>query len=73
MTINARTEEDLEESVVMDKVSKSSGANYNFHQETAKVEEEEDHRPVVSVPPSCFSVNYFAKGHIFGHCCNFWV
>lgn len=30
MTINARTEEDVEPYVILNKVAKASGANYNF-------------------------------------------
>ena len=39
VTINARNEDDLDEKVVKDRVSKSSGSNYSFHQEKAKKEE----------------------------------
>ena len=40
MVIHARTEEDLDEETVMDKVAKSSGANYSFHREESRPEEE---------------------------------
>ncbi|TNM90252.1 hypothetical protein fugu_004486 [Takifugu bimaculatus] len=35
VTINARTEEDVEPEVIMQKVAKASGANYSFHKETS--------------------------------------
>uniref|UniRef100_H3CLA8 Drebrin-like b n=1 Tax=Tetraodon nigroviridis TaxID=99883 RepID=H3CLA8_TETNG len=35
VTINARTEEDVEPEVIMEKVAKASGANYSFHKETS--------------------------------------
>lgn len=47
MTINARSEDDVEESVILDKVSKSSGSNYSFHKEKAVPLEEP--KPVSSV------------------------
>ena len=50
ITINARTEDDLDEDDVMKKVAKSSGANYSFHKEKA--------RPV---EPSGPVVNFFLK------------
>ncbi|XP_041825142.1 drebrin-like protein A isoform X2 [Melanotaenia boesemani] len=34
VTINARTEDDVEPETILDKVSKASGANYNFHKQT---------------------------------------
>ena len=43
MTVNARHEGDVEEKVVLDKVSKSSGSRYGFHKEKA--------RPVEPVGP----------------------
>ncbi|XP_046365120.2 drebrin-like protein B isoform X2 [Haliotis rufescens] len=36
VTVNARTEADVDEDDVIKKVSKSSGANYSFHKEKAK-------------------------------------
>merc|ERR1712079_809955 len=36
VTINARSQDDVQEDVVIDKVKKSSGANYSFHKEKAK-------------------------------------
>ena len=36
MTVNARSEMDLEEDSILDKVSKASGANFSFHKEKAK-------------------------------------
>lgn len=35
VTVNARAEEDVEPEVIMQKVAKASGANYNFHKETS--------------------------------------
>ncbi|KAF7655879.1 hypothetical protein LDENG_00049150 [Lucifuga dentata] len=35
VTINARDEEDVEPEVIMQKVAKASGANYNFHKEAS--------------------------------------
>nr|XP_020446361.1 drebrin-like protein isoform X3 [Monopterus albus] len=35
VTINARADEDVEPEVVMQKVAKASGANYNFHKEAS--------------------------------------
>ena len=36
MTINARSEGDLDYDAVLDKVKKSSGANYSIHKEKPK-------------------------------------
>ncbi|CAH3030884.1 unnamed protein product, partial [Porites evermanni] len=36
VTINARSSDDVEESVVLEKVKSASGANYSFHKEKAK-------------------------------------
>ena len=36
VTINARHEGNVEEKVVLEKVSKSSGARYGFHKEKAR-------------------------------------
>jgi len=33
VTINARTEDDVEEELIKSKVAKASGANYSFHKE----------------------------------------
>ncbi|MEQ2172498.1 hypothetical protein GOODEAATRI_021691, partial [Goodea atripinnis] len=33
VTINARTEEDVEPETILTKVAKASGANYNFHKQ----------------------------------------
>ncbi|KAM9822961.1 drebrin-like b isoform X1 [Syngnathus typhle] len=35
VTVNARADEDVEPEVIMEKVAKASGANYNFHKETS--------------------------------------
>lgn len=47
VSINARSEDDVEESFILDKVSKSSGSNYSFHKE--KPVTYEDPKPVGSV------------------------
>ena len=36
VSINARTEDDVDEDLVKTKVAKASGANYSFHKETRK-------------------------------------
>lgn len=36
VTINARTDADIDEDDIVKKVAKSSGANYSFHKEKAK-------------------------------------
>ncbi|RVE66256.1 hypothetical protein OJAV_G00124410 [Oryzias javanicus] len=36
VTINARTEDDVEPETILGKVAKASGANFNFHRETQK-------------------------------------
>ena len=36
LTINARTEDDLDEDDMLDKISKSSGSNYSFHKEAPR-------------------------------------
>ena len=36
MTINARSEMDLEEDSILEKVAKASGANFGFHKEKAR-------------------------------------
>ena len=36
MAINARSEDDVEEDVIIEKVKASSGANYSFHKEKAR-------------------------------------
>ncbi|WP_411023036.1 hypothetical protein, partial [Salmonella sp. s51228] len=40
MTVNARDEDDLDEAIIKDKLSKSSGSNYSFHKEKPKVIDE---------------------------------
>ena len=49
ITINARTEDDIDEDDIIKKVAKASGANYSFHKEKAKAVE--DPTPVVSLWP----------------------
>lgn len=46
MTINARSEMDLEEDTIMDKVAKASGSNFSYHKEKARPTPEQG--PVVS-------------------------
>ncbi|KAM4676219.1 drebrin-like protein [Discoglossus pictus] len=36
VTVNARSDEDVEPEAIMEKVAKASGANYNFHKETSR-------------------------------------
>jgi len=36
VTINARTEDDVDEELVITKVARASGANYSFHREEKK-------------------------------------
>lgn len=51
VTINARAEEDVEPEVIMQKVAKASGANYNFHKEpSSRFRDSGPQGPVV-----CFS------------------
>ncbi|KAM6954432.1 drebrin-like b [Aplochiton taeniatus] len=49
VTINARAEEDVEPEVIMQKVSKASGANYSFHKETNRFQDAGPQGPVGSV------------------------
>ncbi|KAM4616423.1 drebrin-like b isoform 3-T3 [Polymixia lowei] len=49
VTINARAEEDVEPEVIMQKVAKASGANYNFHKETNRFQDSGPQGPVGSV------------------------
>lgn len=39
VTINARTEDDLDEDDILQKVAKSSGSQYSIHHEKAKPQE----------------------------------
>lgn len=48
VTINARAEEDVEPELIMEKVAKASGANYNFHKESSKFQDSSPQAPVVS-------------------------
>ncbi|XP_051496633.1 drebrin-like protein isoform X2 [Apus apus] len=49
VTINARAEEDVEPELIMEKVAKASGANYNFHKESSKFQDLGPQAPVGSV------------------------
>ncbi|NXX48835.1 DBNL protein, partial [Tricholaema leucomelas] len=49
VTINARAEEDVEPELIMEKVAKASGANYNFHKESSKFQDSSPQAPVGSV------------------------
>uniref|UniRef100_A0A8C0ED33 Drebrin like n=1 Tax=Bubo bubo TaxID=30461 RepID=A0A8C0ED33_BUBBB len=49
VTINARAEEDVEPELIMEKVAKASGANYNFHKESSKFQDAGPQAPVGSV------------------------
>lgn len=57
MSINARTEDDIDEKAVKERVSKASGANYGFHKEAKKPLPAVE--PVVSVfqLPSFFAIH----------------
>lgn len=46
MTINARTDDDVDEDDILKKVAKSSGSQYSIHKEKSKPQEEI--APVVS-------------------------
>ena len=48
VTINARTEDDVDEDDIMKKVAKSSGSNYSFHKEKPKPGMNAPSGPVVS-------------------------
>ncbi|KGL84541.1 Drebrin-like, partial [Tinamus guttatus] len=48
-TINARAEEDVEPELIMEKVAKASGANYNFHKESSRFQDSGPQAPVGSV------------------------
>lgn len=39
MTVNARTDDDVDEDDILKKVAKSSGSQYSIHHERAKAEE----------------------------------
>ncbi|NWX94544.1 DBNL protein, partial [Nothoprocta pentlandii] len=49
VTINARAEEDVEPELIMEKVAKASGANYNFHKESSRFQDSGPQAPVGSV------------------------
>ena len=49
VTINARTEDDVEEDVILKKVASSSGSNYSFHKEKPKAADNAPAGPVGSV------------------------
>ena len=51
MTVNARSEMDLEEDTILDKVAKASGANFGFHKEKARPMPEQG--PVVGDRDQC--------------------
>ena len=49
MTINARNEDDVEEDLILKKVSSASGSNYGFHKEKAKPADLAPSGPIGSV------------------------
>ena len=49
MTINARSEDDIDENDIIQKVAKSSGSQYSIHKEKAKPQDREPSGPVVSL------------------------
>ena len=52
MSINARTEDDVDEKLVISKVAKASGANYGFHKEPKRPVPAAE--PVVSLNSLCY-------------------
>ncbi|TRY81611.1 hypothetical protein DNTS_031007 [Danionella cerebrum] len=62
VTINARAEEDVEPDAVMEKVSKASGANYNFHKESSRFKDAGPQGPVFGHLWSCVDSPEMAKG-----------
>ena len=48
MTVNARSEADIDENDITQKVAKSSGSQYSIHKEKAKPQDREPSGPVVS-------------------------
>ena len=53
MTINARSEDDIDENDIIQKVAKSSGSQYSIHKEKAKPQDREPSGPVVSLSYIC--------------------
>ncbi|XP_018599597.1 drebrin-like b isoform X2 [Scleropages formosus] len=49
VTVNARTEEDVEPEAIMQKVAKASGASYSFHKEPSRFQDPGPQGPVGSV------------------------
>ena len=49
MTVTARSEADIDENDILQKVAKSSGSQYSIHKEKAKPEDRAPSGPVVSV------------------------
>ncbi|XP_030623988.1 drebrin-like a [Chanos chanos] len=49
VTINARSEDDVEPDVILGKVAKASGVNYNFHKESERFSDTVPRQPVGSV------------------------
>ena len=47
MTVNARSEADIDENDIIQKVAKSSGSQYSIHKEKAKPQDREPSGPVV--------------------------
>lgn len=79
VTINARAEEDVEPEVIMQKVAKASGANYNFHKEASnRFQDSGPQGPVVRsactscLLPSC-SLTFPARKQIRGFHPNCWL
>ena len=52
VTVNARSEDDVDERDIMNKVAKASGANYSVHKEKPK--KIDPVTPVVHKLPTCF-------------------
>ncbi|XP_076876039.1 drebrin-like a isoform X3 [Brachyhypopomus gauderio] len=49
VTINARSDDDVEPDAIMDKVAKAAGVNYNLHKESNRFNDAVPHGPVGSV------------------------
>lgn len=61
MTINARGDDDVEPDVILDKVAKASGGNFNFHKQTQEYRDA-PRGPVVSRHTK-YSINHIYRKH----------
>jgi len=69
VSINARTEDDVDEQVVIGKVAKASGANYSFHKEQKKPMPAVE--PVVGVSLFCNYCFVWLHSHTVVFCIGF--